>query len=204
MGGDAFGQAAAVPGFAAGGLPAAGRQMQGRAPGREQPRLLRPHDAEVSAQQLQQAGGEHGITILAALAVCHADEHALAVDVGDFQGDRCGDAQSRAVASEQHGAVLHATDLVQKTLDLVGGQDHRQFFLQTGAGESMLVPGHLQGDQIQKLYGGNESVDALRREFTLLRQVELVLANGFQIQLFRAAVEVFGEFSDIMRCSCVG
>jgi len=64
-----LGQAAMLPGFAAGGLHGAGGQMQVRAPGREQPSAARPQDAVVGAQHFQQAGREHGVAILAALAM---------------------------------------------------------------------------------------------------------------------------------------
>ena len=56
----------------------------------------------------------------------------------------------------------------------------------------------------EELYGGNEGVDALRREFALLGQIKLVLADGFQVQLFRAAVEIFGKLSDIMDVAALG
>jgi hypothetical protein len=38
----------------------------------------------------------------------------------------------------------------------------------------------------------------------LLRQKKLVLADGFQVQLVRAAVEVFGELGDIMDVAALG
>src|ERR1017187_6365980 len=98
MGGDAFGQAAVLPGFAAGGLHSAGSQMPERAPGRKKPLASRPQDAVVGAQQLQQAGREHGVTILTAFAVSDADQLAFAIDIGGFQGDGFGDTQSGAIA----------------------------------------------------------------------------------------------------------
>ena len=127
-----------------------------------------------------------------------ADEHALAIDIRGFQGHGFGDTQSGAIAGEQHGAVLDARDVVQEALDFVRGQDYRQFLVQTGTGEVVLVPGHLQRDQVEELYGGDKRVDALRGEFALLSEMQLVLTDGFQIQLLRAAVEVFGELRDIM------
>ena len=63
---------------------------------------------------------------------------------------------------------------------------------------NLLVPRHLQGDQVEKLHCGDERVDALRGELALLRQIKLVLADGFQIQLLGAAVEILGELRNIM------
>jgi hypothetical protein len=88
--------------------------------------------------------------------------------------------------------------VVQEALDFVGGQHDGQFLLQPGAGEVVLVPGHFERDQVDELHGGNESVDALWREFALLREVELVLAHSLQVQILRAAVEVLGKVGHIM------
>src|SRR5882672_706473 len=90
--GDALAQAAALPGFAADGLYGSRRQVKVRPPGGEQPGAGWAQDAAVAAKNLQQARREHGVAILAPLAVLDADEHAAAVDVGYFQGHRFGDA----------------------------------------------------------------------------------------------------------------
>jgi len=179
--------------------------MQVRAPGREQPpRAARPQDAVVGAQDFQQAGGEYGVAILGALAVLDADQFALAVDIGDFQGHGFGDAEPGAIAGQQHSAVLDAGDVLQEALDFVGGQDDGQFLIQAGAGKIVFIPGHLQGDQVEELHGGNERIDALRGEFPLLGQIQLVLADGFQIQLLGAAVEILGELGHIMDVAALG
>jgi len=44
-----------------------------------------------------------------------------------FQCRGFGDPLSGAIAVQQHGAVLDARDMVQKTLDLVGRQDDWRF-----------------------------------------------------------------------------
>src|ERR1017187_2001105 len=127
-----------------------------------------------------------------------ADEFGGTVDIGDFEGDCLGDAQSGSVAGEQAVAVLDAGDMVQKALGLIGGKDDGEFFIQAGSGEVMLLPRQLQGDQIEELDGGDEGVDGLRGELALLGEIELVLADGFEVEFGRVAVEVFGEFDDIM------
>jgi hypothetical protein len=104
----------------------------------------------------------------AALAVFDADELAGAVDIGNFQRDGFGDAESGSVAGLQHGAMLDAGDRVEEALDFARSQHD----------------GHLSFPRASPawsgrgLYGGNERVDALRGEFTHLRQIELVLADG--------------------------
>ena len=126
------------------------------------------------------------------------DEFAGTVDIGDFAGDCLGDAESGSVAGQQHGAVLDAVDVVEKALDLVGGQHDGEFFIQAGAREVMLLPRQLQGDQIKELDGGDEGVDGLRREFALLGEIEQVLADGFEVEFGGVAVEILGELGDIM------
>jgi hypothetical protein len=54
------------------------------------------------------------------------------------------------------------------------------------------------------LHGGNEGVDALWGEFALLRQMQLVLAYGLQVQFLRAAVEVLGKVGHIMDVAALG
>ena len=98
-------------------------------------------DAVVGAKNLQQARREHGVAILATLAVFHADEHAAVVDVGQLQGHPFGDAQSGAVAGQQHGTVLDAGDLVQEALDFVGANTTGSFCSRRARGKSRLSQG---------------------------------------------------------------
>ena len=112
VGGNVFGEAAAPPGFAAGGLHGAGGQMQMRTPRGKQPGGAGAQDAKVGAKDFQQTGGEHGVAVFAALAMLDADEFAGTVDIGDFEGDGLGDAEPGSVAGQQDGAVLDAGDMV--------------------------------------------------------------------------------------------
>src|SRR5215813_13601630 len=77
-------------------------------------------------------------------------------------------------------------------------EHHREFHGAAQAGEGLLAPRHLQCDQIQELHSGKEGVDAFRRELLFLDQIELILADRFQVQPLRADVVELGEFGDIM------
>jgi hypothetical protein len=136
--------------------------------------------------------------------VLDPQQHALAVDGGDFERDGLGNAQSGAETHHQHGAVLDAVDVVEQAADLVGAGYAGKYFLHPGAEKVLLASGHFQCDQIQKLHRGNEGVDALRGELALLDQVELVLADRLQIELVGAAVEIQGEVRDIMDIASLG
>jgi hypothetical protein len=127
-----------------------------------------------------------------------AQEHALAVDIGRFEGDGFGDAETGAVAGEQDGTVLDAGDVVEEVLDFQRGRDDRELFVHAGASKVVFIPGRLQGDQVQELDGGDESIDGLRREVALLGQKELILADGFEVEFGGRAVEILGELGDIM------
>jgi hypothetical protein len=87
-----------------------------------------------------------------------AQEHALAVDIGRFEGDGFGNAESGAVAGEQDGTVLDAGDVVEEVLDFQGGRDDGELFVHAGANKVVFLPGHFQGDQVQELDGGDEGI----------------------------------------------
>ena len=73
------------------------------------------------AQDFQQTRGQHGITIALALALFDAQQHALRIDVGDFEGHHLGDAQAGAVGHHERGAVANAGDVVEETGPLPAG-----------------------------------------------------------------------------------
>ena len=60
----------------------------------------------VSAKPLQQDRRQQGVTVLAALALLHAQRHALAVNVADLQGDDFAGAQPGTVGQGQRRLVL--------------------------------------------------------------------------------------------------
>src|SRR3954471_10582872 len=88
-----------------------GRQRCDRIATREQP-ALRQHQALTlsfpppGAQELEQVRGQHGVAVLAALALLDADQHARAVDVAHLERHDLGDAQSGAIGGAQCGLVL--------------------------------------------------------------------------------------------------
>jgi hypothetical protein len=85
-----------------GAVELARRQRVSRVQAREQP-ATGPHaalgvgNAPPGAQALQQHRAEHGVAVLAALALLHPQRHALAVHVGHLQTDDLAGAQAGAV-----------------------------------------------------------------------------------------------------------
>ena len=65
-------------------------------PAREQP-LFWPCGFPVIAENVQQPGRKHNVTIFSPLARLHTDDHPLAVDSGWLEPDRLGNTQSRVL-----------------------------------------------------------------------------------------------------------
>ena len=96
MWGNVLAEAAAFPDLAASRLHGAGGDVLMGTPGGKQPGTTEAEGAEVGAKNFEQTGGKHGVTVFAALAMLDAQEHALTVDIGRFEGDGFGDAKTGA------------------------------------------------------------------------------------------------------------
>lgn len=72
-------------------------------------------DTPPSAQTLQQDGAEHGVAILGAITLLHAQCHALAVDVGDLEVNDFTGTQASAIGHLQSHLVLDVAGCSQQT-----------------------------------------------------------------------------------------
>ena len=120
VGSDRLGQAGQREGLQAGPLDGVRGDMAAGNQAREEPLARRPGAPPVLAEDLQQPRRKHDVTVLGALALLDADDHAPAVDVGRAQADGFGDAQAGGVTGGQDGAVLGARDGVEELPDLPG------------------------------------------------------------------------------------
>src|ERR1035438_5992556 len=152
----------------------------------------------VGTEHQTQAGRQHNVAVFSPLAFCNADHHAFGIDVAHFYREGFTDAQAGSVTEHQHGTILHAGNVVEELCDFFRAEYDGQCGAHAHAGETMLAPGHLERDQIDKLHSGSESVDALRRHLPLIQQIELVLPDRFQVQLLRAQVVILCEIGDVM------
>jgi len=164
---------------------------------RKQP-LARALLAPVLPQQRQKPRAQNRVSVFRALAAAHVDKHARGVDVRQFELDHFAAAQPRAVTHHQGGSVLYQSDVAEKRLHLLHAQDHRQLLRHLHARELLVRPRHLEGDRVQELRRGHETVDALRRELTAFQQVELVGADVVQAEPFRAHTVVLGKIRYIV------
>lgn len=140
--GDAFVNAGAEGGLAAGELEGTGGERALRSPGGEE-EGSGASGAPVAAKDVEEARSEHGVAVFGALAVLDADEHALGVDVGDEETDGFAD----AVAGHQSGAALEGGDLVEESKDFLLGENDGEFVSAATAGEVLGGPRHWESSQ---------------------------------------------------------
>ena len=136
-----------------------------------------PLDFIVLAQEGQQALTQDGVSILGSFTLFDANQHSTGVDVGGFEGNRFGDAEPRAVAGHEHGAVFEDADVVEEFDDLGLAENDGESFGDFQADELGVAPRHFQGHGVEELYGGDEGVDALGGKLALVDQIELVIAD---------------------------
>ncbi len=194
---DPLDQPASLRGLTAGGGQGARSEVPALAPGGEQI-FLGTGGAPVTPEHGQQTGRQHDIAIFAAFAFLHAHQHALGIDVAHLQRDGFRDAQSGSVAGHQSGAVLETGNAVEKLAYLFRAENNRQLVGPTHTGKTLLAPRHFQCCQIQELHRGNERVDALRRQFLLVQQVQFVLPDRLQVQVLGAGIVEPREIGDVM------
>ena len=72
-------------------------------------------------QPLQQDRRQHGVAVLAALALLHAQRHALAVHITDLQGDHFAGPQPGAIGDRQRRLVLEVAGRRDQARDLLDG-----------------------------------------------------------------------------------
>ena len=97
----------------------------------------RPGDLPVFAEQGQQPRREHDVAVPAALALADAEDHALAVDVLDAEGDDLGDPQAGGVGGHEDGAVLEADDGGEEAGRLLEAEDDGELLGLLGAGDAL-------------------------------------------------------------------
>ena len=91
----------------------------------------------VFPEQGQQPGREHDVAILGPLGLTDANDHALAIDVVDAQGQDLGDPQARGVGGHEDGPMAEAGDGLEEASDFLEAQDDRELGLTAGAGQAV-------------------------------------------------------------------
>ena len=194
VGGQALGNAGQAQGSLAGLCDGVAADMAVGTLSREEPVSGGPGAPPVVAEDREQAGREHDVAVLGALALLDADDHARAVDGGRAQADGFGDAQAGRVAGGQDGAMGAVLDAGEEAPDFLGTGDDRQLLRLLGGGDGLLdVPVLFQGDAIEEAQGGSRAGDRAWGELPPGREEHLVGPDLLRAQLLGRAAEMAGE-----------
>src|SRR4051794_27892888 len=87
---------------------------------REQP-VCRPTPAEIDAKAFEKYWRQRNLTGNTAFGLPDEDDHALAVDIADFQVSKLVAAQSSRVKRRNNGPVLQVVCVVEDAPDFFGG-----------------------------------------------------------------------------------
>ncbi len=83
-------------------------------------------------------------------------------------------------------------------------EHNREFVGAADTREVLVGPGHFQSDEVKELDCGNILVDGFWRKLAFVEQVELILADGFEIEYFGALVKVPGEAGHVVDVVSLG
>jgi len=153
-----------------------GRGMPGLSPtGKEPP--LGAVLAEVVAHEREKALRQHRVTIPAALAGTHVDDHTLGVDVFGPQPAGLGNAQPCGVLGHHDRLVLGHANGTEQCLDLSAAQNHRQSYLPAPHRQVLDLGLASQRDGVQEDQRCADLAVGLVRDLLLFHHVEQVLAD---------------------------
>src|SRR4029077_3044822 len=110
---------------------------------------------------------------LAAFALLHADDHSLAVDVGDLERDHLGSAQAGTVGYAQRRLVLEPGCRIEQPRHFFGAQHRRQLARlvnEMGVFDDLVTPERDPEKEPQRRYRLIEgwSANAARRQMKLV------------------------------------
>ena len=121
-----------------------------------------------------------------------------------MEGYPLGDAQAGAVGHPERGAVADAGDVVEEQRHFLLAENDGGVFGNAGAQQACGVEGRLQGYAIKELDGGEKLIHRLCRVPAFVGQVDLILADVFQVQMFRAGLIELGQTGDVMQIGSLG
>jgi hypothetical protein len=161
--------------------------------------LSRVSTPPVVAENVQEPGRQHHVTIFAPFARLHTDDHPLAIDGGWPQSDRLGNAQPRRVADCQDHALLQAFHRVQESGDLRGAQHFGKLVRLPAGGDIVLdVPCPPQSDGIEEPKRRHRDRDRTGRQALVSGQVNLPSPDLGRPEKFRRSAKMTSE---LLTCS---
>ncbi len=154
------------------------------------------HFPPVVAQHRQQSRRQGNITIFPVFALADVDHHAAAVDIGDPQVQRLGDAQAGRIDALEQGQLLPVLAGVKELRQFLKRQHHRQTFGFLRAGDSVQQRVPLQRDLEEEPQRTQVDGIGRPRDATLLNQVQQVPAHVLLAQPVRRLAAILGKRLD--------
>ena len=135
--------------------------------------MRRPGFPPIGAQNNEELRRQHDVAVPTALALFDPDQHAGAVDVGEFQVHDLGDSEPGGIGGHQRCSVFQTRHCCQKPGDFLGAQDHRQLPALACIGNSLDHRGAPERDAVKEAQGADRYVksgprDANRGEVDLI------------------------------------
>ena len=195
---------AALQRGAAHGYGGGGRPLATVAFGGEEQRGM-PMRFPVFPQALEGDFGQRHVAIPIALAAADVQEHALGINVADFEAQAFAQAQAAGVNEQQAGALIGRGHRGEHAADFGGRKHHRQFELGIGPDEFQFVrPDAVEGFFPEKLEGANDLGAGLAGDPLVGLEMDAVLAKllgGDQLRRFDV---MLAELTDTGQISLLG
>jgi len=131
-----------------------------------------------------------------ALAWLDADDHALAIDVGDAKGRDLADTEAAGVQGHEQGAMLEVGGGQEQGGHLLRAQDLGQRAARPLIRDLLDRPVLLEDLAGEEAQGTDDLVEIRPRDPAIAGQVELVPADVLRGELIRGAHEVAHEMAD--------
>ena len=125
------------------------------------------------AQALEQHRREHGVAILATLALLDAQRHALTVDVTDLERHHLARAQPSAVGHRERGLVLQVAGRSDQAGHFLAAQHHRQRLRNTHRAHLVHQFAVIERDLEEELQAGDRGIERDRRD-SVIHQMQLI------------------------------
>jgi len=156
-------------------------------------------------EQEQGALRQGDVAVAVALAGADVEEHALGVDVADFQVEGFAQAQAAGVDGGQGDAMIQGGDGGQDLAHLGGGEDDGESELGGGADQLDLGrPGTAEGFFPEELEGADGLGGGGAGEMPFGLEVEKVLAQFFGTDLVGGLAVVLGQVADAGQVGLLG
>jgi len=169
------------------------------------------------AQECERAPGQRDIAVLVTLAGADVQEHALRIDVANFQAQAFAQPQAASVNETQADAMIQGGHDREEAAHLRRGEHDGQFELGIGAGQLQFVrPNALEGFFPEELEGADGLGAGLAGDSLVRLEMDAVLANllstdqlgGFAVELTELAdagvIGRFGAWADGQEFEIVG